>query len=30
MGLKFVNNDACYPSLITIGQIMDADPLGQV
>lgn len=24
MGLKFVNNDACYPSLITIGQIMDA------
>ena len=24
MGLKFVNNDACYPSLITIGQIMEA------
>lgn len=23
-GLKFVNNDACYPSLIVIGQIMDA------
>ena len=23
-GLKYVNNDACYPSLITIGQIMDA------
>ena len=24
MGLKFVNNDACYPSIITVGQIMDA------
>ncbi len=24
MGLKYVNNDACYPSLIVIGQIMDA------
>ena len=23
-GLRFVNNDACYPSLIVIGQIMDA------
>ncbi|MCD8083433.1 MAG: 2-hydroxyacyl-CoA dehydratase, partial [Clostridiales bacterium] len=23
-GLQFVNNDACYPSLIVIGQIMDA------
>ena len=23
-GLKFVNNDACYPSLIVIGQIMEA------
>ena len=23
-GLKYVNNDACYPSLIVIGQIMDA------
>ena len=22
MGLRFVNNDACYPSLITVGQIM--------
>jgi len=22
-GLKFVNNDACYPSLIVVGQIMD-------
>ena len=24
IGLKYVNNDACYPSLIVIGQIMDA------
>lgn len=24
MGLKYVNNDACYPSLIVIGQIMEA------
>lgn len=24
MGLQFVNNDACYPSLIVVGQIMDA------
>lgn len=24
VGLKFVNNDACYPSLIVVGQIMDA------
>ena len=23
-GLKFVNNDACYPSLMVVGQIMDA------
>ena len=23
MGLKYVNNDACYPSLIVVGQIMD-------
>ncbi|MCH5281745.1 MAG: 2-hydroxyacyl-CoA dehydratase [Lachnospiraceae bacterium] len=23
-GLKFVNNDACYPSLIVVGQIMNA------
>lgn len=23
-GLKYVNNDACYPSLIVIGQILDA------
>ena len=24
MGLKYVNNDACYPSLIVIGQLMNA------
>ncbi len=24
VGLKFVNNDACYPSLIVVGQIMEA------
>ena len=24
MGLKYVNNDACYPSLIVVGQVMDA------
>ncbi len=24
VGLKYVNNDACYPSLMVIGQIMDA------
>lgn len=24
IGLKYVNNDACYPSLIVIGQVMDA------
>jgi predicted CoA-substrate-specific enzyme activase len=24
MGLKYCNNDACYPSLLVIGQIMDA------
>ena len=24
MGLKFVNNDACYPSLVVVGQIMTA------
>ena len=23
-GIKYVNNDACYPSLIVVGQIMDA------
>ncbi len=29
MGLKFVNNDACYPSIITVGMIMDAVLSGQ-
>lgn len=24
MGLKYVNNDACYPSLIVVGQIMES------
>lgn len=24
IGLKYVNNDACYPSLMVVGQIMDA------
>ncbi|MEG1876457.1 MAG: acyl-CoA dehydratase activase-related protein [Lachnospiraceae bacterium] len=24
IGLRYVNNDACYPSLIVVGQIMDA------
>ena len=24
MGLKYVNNDACYPSILMVGQIMDA------
>ena len=24
MGLKYVNNDACYPSLIVVGQLMEA------
>ncbi len=24
IGLKYVNNDACYPSLIVVGQMMDA------
>ena len=28
-GLKFVNNDACYPSLMVVGQIMDAVLSGQ-
>ena len=28
-GLKYVNNDACYPSLIVVGQIMDALESGQ-
>ena len=29
VGLQYVNNDACYPSLIVIGQIMDALLSGQ-
>lgn len=29
MGLKYVNNDACYPSLIVVGQIMAALHSGQ-
>ena len=29
MGLKYVNNDACYPSLLVVGQIMDAVLSGQ-
>ena len=24
MGLKYVNNDACYPSIVTVGQMMEA------
>lgn len=28
-GLKYVNNDACYPSIIVVGQIMDALLSGQ-
>ena len=24
MGLKYVNNDACYPSITVVGQFMDA------
>ena len=24
LGLKYVNNDACYPSIIVVGQIMSA------
>lgn len=29
VGLKFVNNDACYPSLIVVGQIMTAITSGE-
>lgn len=29
IGLKYVNNDACYPSLLVVGQIMDALLSGQ-
>ncbi len=28
-GLKFVNNDACYPSITAVGQLMEAVPSGQ-
>ncbi len=28
-GLKYVNNDACYPSIITVGQMMEAVLSGQ-
>lgn len=28
-GLKYVNNDACYPSLLVVGQLMDAVLSGQ-
>ena len=30
IGLKYVNNDACYPSLIVVGQIMERSALRQV
>ncbi len=30
VGLKYVNNDACYPSLIVVGQLMAADPLRRI
>ena len=29
VGLKFVNNDACYPSIITVGQMMEAVQSGK-
>jgi len=29
VGLKFVNNDACYPSIITVGQMMEAIQSGK-
>ena len=29
VGLKYVNNDACYPSLLVVGQIMEAVLSGQ-
>ena len=29
-GLKYVNNDACYPSLIVVGQLMNAIVVRQV
>ena len=30
VGLKYVNNDACYPSLMVVGQIMEAHPVREV
>ena len=30
LGLKYVNNDACYPSIIVVGQIMERSALRQV
>ncbi|MFR0790247.1 MAG: hypothetical protein ACLSHW_06135 [Lachnospiraceae bacterium] len=30
VGLKYVNNDACYPSLIVVGQIMEALLIRQI
>ena len=30
LGLKYVNNDACYPSLIVVGQIMERSALRQI
>ena len=29
VGLKFVHNDACYPAIITIGQLVEALQSGQ-
>jgi len=29
VGLKFVNNDACYPSIITVGELMEAVQSGR-
>ena len=28
-GLKYVNNDACYPTILTVGQVVDALQSGQ-
>ena len=30
VGLQYVNNDACYPSLMVVGQIMDALLSGKI
>ena len=29
VGLKYVNNDACYPAIISIGQLVEALESGQ-